>query len=306
MPDLLIIGAGYTGQRLAHAALGDHKSVCATSRSPQTLELLERAGASALRLDLLNDDIGATLSPHITPETWIIYSAPTLFDAHDPGGSPPRHVRPVARVLDAAAGAHAAGFIYLSSTSVYGDHGGERVDEESACAPSSAAGKMRLDIEDHIMGREGELAHLCVARLVGIYGPGRTLKDYIERGRYKLVDGGQKRTNRVHVDDIVSALQAMMARAPTGAHLYNVSDGSPQAVADMVRHVCALTGMPMPPSIGMEELIRTRGESVAARWKNTYWCENEKLRKTLSWQPTYPDALAGYGAIFGAQSHDST
>jgi len=303
MTDILFIGTGYTGKVLARLATasGAIDRFAGTSRTEETLTMLESLGAEAIHFDLQEDDI-ALLAPHITPDTWVIYSVPTLHREYEPAANaetPARHVAPVREVLEVASSADARGFIYLSATSVYGDHQGEEVTEESAREPTSPIGKMRADIEDEVLSFQGSIDHLLVARLVGIYGPGRTLAEYIPKGRYKLVDGGKKRTNRIHVEDIAGALLAMIDRAPEGAHAYNVSDGDPRTVREVVDEVCALTDTPYPPEATLEEIIEERGENVAARWKNTYRCSNQKLVEELGWQPRYPNVIVGYRAILG-------
>jgi len=306
MTELLIIGAGYTGKILADRALQEHANITAvrgTSRDQETLDALDAMGARGVRFDLLEDDADA-LSAHITPSTWVVYSAPTLYKSYESAsepGAPARHVAPVRAVLEQAARQGARGFIYLSSTSVYGDHDGEVVDEESAREPTSPFGKMRAEIEDEVLqGSHGEhIDHLIVARIVGIYGPGRTLAEYIAKGRYKLVDGGKKVTNRVHVEDIARAILAMIERAPAGANAYNVCDGDPRSVRELVDEVCALTETPYPEEVSLEQLASERGENVASRWRNSYRCSNAKLVEELDWSPLYPNALAGYRAILG-------
>ena len=307
MTELLIIGAGYTGKTLARQAIAHPEitRVIGTSRSDSTLEALDAMGAHHARFDLIEDDASA-LAAHITPSTWIVYSAPTIYTSYEPAsadGEPARHVAPVRALLEQAARQNAAGFIYLSSTSVYGDHDGEEVDEESTRTPTSPFGKMRAEIEDEVLSFEpgdGGPKHLIVARIVGIYGPGRTLAEYIKKGRYKLVDGGQKITNRVHVEDIASAILAMVARAPSGARAYNVCDGDPRSVRELVDEVCALTDIPYPEEVSLEELASERGENVASRWRNSYRCSNARLVQELDWTPRYPNALAGYRAILGS------
>ncbi len=304
MPKLFLLGAGYTGMELVRQlrdpARKDPWEIHATTRDADKRALVEDLGATAIDFDLLEDDVDA-LRPHIAEGAWVVYTAPTLWRSYDAAEDPPRHVRPVARVFDLAVERGAKGFVYTSSTSVYGDHDGERIDEESERRPTSDLGKMRRDIEEILLGRAGDLDAIYIARLVGIYGPGRTLDRYIKGGRYKLVDGGEKLTNRVHVTDIARAIEALMTRGPEGARDYNVTDGNPVTVRELVEAVVAWTDIERPEEVSMEEYAATRGENAAARWRNSYHCLNDRLREETGWEPLWEDALAGYRDLFAAR-----
>ncbi|MFB6262017.1 MAG: NAD-dependent epimerase/dehydratase family protein, partial [Bradymonadaceae bacterium] len=233
------------------------------------------------------------------PGSAVVYSVPTLFREYDEAREPPRHVAPVARALEAAADAGAERFVYLSSTSVYGDHDGAWVDEDVEPAPASPMGKMRRDIEEFVLERgpaQGVSAN--VARLVGIYGPGRTLVDYLRSGRYRLVDGGTKPTNRIHVDDIVRVLRAIVERGPEGARLYNVSDGSPKTAREVVDWAVEHLDVEPPEEISLEAYADQRGPNAVARWANTYRVDNTRMVEELGVAPEYADVFEGYRAIF--------
>ena len=297
---IAIVGCGYTGLRLAREATRAGYDVVGTSRSEESLAELEAEGAEAIDWDVLDDGVTA-LSGRLGPGTAVVYSIPTLYRDYIVSQSgQSRHIEPVERVLEAAIAQGADRFIYLSSTSVYGDHDGAWVDEETETRPTSPYGKMRRDIEEYVLGR-AEGIDVNVARLVGIYGPGRTMLNYIESGRYKLVDGGSKPTNRIHVDDIVQSLLAMVEQAPGGARLYNISDGHPRTAAEVVDWLVEHCGIERPEEISMEDYRREYGENAAARWKNSYRVRNDRLIEELEVELRYPDVFDGYSAIFGVE-----
>jgi len=292
---LTIVGCGYTGIRLAREASARGWSVTGTTRSEETIRELESTGARGLHWEV-GEDLGP-VGEALAGADAVVYSVPTLFDEYRAGGSAlARHVQPVARTLDEVERSGEGRFVYLSSTSVYGDHDGEWVDEETPAAPTSPNGRMRREIEEYVLGSAGPL-ETNVARLVGIYGPGRTMDAYVSSGRYRLVDGGTKPTNRIHVDDIVSSLLAMIERGPEGARLYNVSDGSPKRVAEVVDWLVEHLGIERPPEVTLEEYADERGPDAAARWKNTYRVANDRLLEELDVELEYPDVFAGYEEI---------
>ncbi len=291
--DLLILGAGYVGERLARAALGQGVRVCVTSRDTDKLATLASLGARTARWDALEGGVDA-ISSLAAPGGAVVYSVPTIFRSYEPD----RHVAPAARAMRAARSAGAERFVYYSSTSVYGDHGGDWIDENSTRSPMSDLGKMRVDIEDAVLANLDGFSGSYVARLVGIYGPGRTLADYLRRGVY-TVARPEKVTNRVHVDDIVSATFAILRAAAPASRVFDVTDGSPQTVSDMVALLVDELGLEPPPTTTVEEVAK-RSASAAARWRSEYRCRGARLRDELGWAPSFADALTGYRAMIAA------
>src|SRR5690606_38952513 len=88
---------------------------------------------------------------------------------------------------------------YLSTTGVYGDHGGGWVDETTPCVPLTSRSKRRLEAEQAWL-RFGEQLGVPVAilRLAGIYGPGRNALLQVDRGTaMRIVKPGHV-FNRIH------------------------------------------------------------------------------------------------------------
>ena len=118
---------------------------------------------------------------------------------------------------------------YLSSTSVYGEHGGEWVDEGSALHLPQDSDSLRSKARARAQAESGWLelhrAHgvpVHIFRLGGIYGPGRSL---LEGGRRRTslgttdttrARGGKRYISRCHVADIVAVLRASMAQPSPG------------------------------------------------------------------------------------------
>lgn len=298
---ILILGAGYTGKELAHQARQSGYDVVGTSRDPATRAFLERLGAQAV--DWSVDDDCQAWATHLGPSTTVVYSIPTLFRRYDASNDGlARHIIPVDHVLGQCRRRGIERFIYLSSSSVYGDHGGEWIDESTPCHPSSPYGRMRHDIERHLLQRDMAFP-IHIARLVGIYGPGRTLVEYIKSGRYRLVDGGKKITNRIHVHDIARALLAIIEKARDEHQIFNLTDGHPQAVRDLVEYVCDHTGLTKPPVETLEEYAARKNDpNAVARWKKQVRVRNDRLRRELDFELIYPDVFAGYKAILEASS----
>ncbi len=298
-PDtLLILGAGYTGKELTRQALHSDYRIIATSRDDDTLQWLEQQGAVAVRWSVGDDP--QLWARYLGESTALVYSIPTLFRDYQPAtnGTLPRHIQPVDEVIELCRQEKVSRFIYLSSSSVYGDHGGEWIDETADLAPTSPVGKMRADIEHFLLDQNVDFP-INIARLVGIYGPGRTLLKYIQSGRYTLVDDGSRVSNRIHVHDIARAILTLVERGPDEHRVFNFTDGHPQPSRDLVNFVCHKADIDLPPEESLEEYARRRNDPNAiARRKNSVRLLNDRLRNELNFSLVYPDVFAGYDAIF--------
>ncbi|MEK0447079.1 MAG: hypothetical protein RLZZ399_2400 [Verrucomicrobiota bacterium] len=171
--------------------------------------------------------------------------------------------------------------IFTSSTSVYAQTDGGWVTEESAAEPPRETGRILRETEEWVLAHGG-----TVARLAGIYGPGRSvlLRKYFS-GEATIEGDGLRWINQVHRDDIASALLRLAeARAPG---VFNVADGTPLAQRELYGRLAAQFGGALPPP-GPIDLQRKRG------WTHKQ-VGNERLR-SLGWTPRYPsffDAVSG-------------
>jgi nucleoside-diphosphate-sugar epimerase len=96
--------------------------------------------------------------------------------------------------------------VFTSSTSVYGQVDGSVVDEESEAEPERETGRLLREAEDIVMAAGG-----AVARLAGIYGPGRSviLKKFME-GAAVIEEDGRRYLNQIHRDDAAAAVVRMV------------------------------------------------------------------------------------------------
>ena len=124
---LLSFGHGYTARALARRLLPQGWTILGTTRDADKLDTLRDEGITALLWP--GDDIGAALdrASHI-----LVSAAP------GPDGDPV-----LAEMGDAIAAAapRLAWAGYLSTTGVYGDHGGGWVDEDTPLTPTTARGR---------------------------------------------------------------------------------------------------------------------------------------------------------------------
>lgn len=147
------------------------------------------------------------------------------------------YVRGLANVLDALPPGER--FIYVSSTSAYGQTGGEWVAEASATAPSEESGKVVREAEQLLRAKRPDA---IILRFAGLYGPNRLLRKVALLKGEPLVGDADKWLNLVHVADGASAVLHAEANAAPGA-TYNVSDGTPVTRRDFYTRLGELLGV---------------------------------------------------------------
>ncbi len=169
-------------------------------------------------------------------------------------------------------------FIFTSSTSVYAQQGGEWVDEESEAEPAHETGRILREAEELVRQNGG-----VVARLAGIYGPGRSalLRKFLS-GEARIEGEGGRFLNQVHRDDIAAAL-LLLAHLPNES-IVNVADDEPMTQRACYEWLAARLGRPVPPT--------TDAPTQRKRGASNKRVGNAKLR-ALGWVPRFPTFPSG-------------
>jgi nucleoside-diphosphate-sugar epimerase len=176
-------------------------------------------------------------------------------------------------------------FIFTSSTSVYAQTDGHWVDETSPANPSQETGQLLRATEDLVLSAGG-----AVARLAGLYGPGRCVPLRKLLDDKAIIEGdGERVMNMLHQLDAAGALRFLAETQPAG--LFNVVDNGPVTELNWFRYVCDRLHRPIPP-YGPRELNRKRG------WTSKR-VSNRKLR-SLGWDALYPTFREGLATVFSA------
>ena len=178
--------------------------------------------------------------------------------------------------------------VFTGSTSVYAQLDGSWVTEESPAEPDRETGRVLRQTEELVLGSGG-----VVARLAGIYGPGRSvlLRKFLA-GEAVLEAGGARWINQIHREDIAGALLTLLENGAQG--LFNVSDNEPLQQRDIYAGLAQRFNRPLPPE-GPVDSNRKRGVTNKR-------VSNTKLR-ALGWQPRYGsffDALKKDAALLAA------
>nr|WP_254368000.1 SDR family oxidoreductase [Paracoccus sp. Z118] len=208
---------------------------------------------------------------------------------------------PVLRDLSEAIAASPARWLgYLSTTGVYGDRGGDWVDEDSDLAPSTRRGQQRVAAE--AAWRELAQAHdlpLHVFRLAGIYGPGRGPFEKVRNGTARRIIKPGQVFSRIHAEDIAQVLAASIAQPRPGG-IYNVCDDDPAPPQDVLAHAAQLCGLPPPPAEDFASAEMTpMARSFYAESKRV---RNDRIKDELGVRLLHPDYRSGLAALLAAEA----
>jgi nucleoside-diphosphate-sugar epimerase len=268
---LLIFGLGYCGRAVAEAAEGF--VVTGTSRTAPA--------SSTVPFDAAERSIAE--ATHI-----LVAAAP------DANGDPV--LNRYASALNAAPMLRWIG--YLSSTVVYGDRGGNWVDEDTIPAPSQPRGQRRLEAELE-WARFADRSAVDIFRLAGIYGPGRSAFDDLRAGTARRTTRPAHQFGRIHRDDIARAVTAAMRQdRVSGTRILNLADDVPSESADVVVEAARLMGVPPPPAVAFADAAASMSPMARGFWAENRKVASRKTQQSLGLRWLYPDFRAGLAAIW--------
>ncbi len=266
----LLLGAGYVARALAPDLRAEGWDVHVTTRSGET-------PLDNVTCHKFNGGVSAPLQSAFMNADIIVSSIPPNRDGTDPAlqafGSMSTRARWIA---------------YLSATSVYGDRGGRWAFEGEAPSPSLKRGKARAEAE---LAWIETLWPVHIFRLAGIYGPGRAPFEKLKQNKARAVLKDGHVVNRIHVKDIVSALELSL-KAPNPQSIYNLADGHPAPPQDVLDYAAGLLDLPPPPRVGLDD--PSLSDMARSFYAETKRINADKARQELGWRPefrTYRDGL---------------
>ena len=331
-PDLFVFGLGYCGSSVARAVLALGGRVAGTVREDgESAAALRALGATVFVYDPARATLCGAARARLQGATHVLSTAQPAPVGGGGSAAAAAELRDV--VLDDAeallrarlggggggGGAALRWLGYLSTTGVYGDRGGDWVDESTAPKPSSRRGVARVAAER----RWAALGlPLHVFRLPGIYGPGRGPLAKVRSGTARSIDKPGQYFSRIHVEDITLVLLASMARptaaasaadgaspapAPAAAggaacdataaayEVFNVVDDEPCAAHVTTSFSCELLGLPAPALESWEEAAPKMSAMARSFWGESKRVRNGKLKLRLGvlalQYPTYREGL---------------
>ena len=275
---LLSFGHGYSAQALERLLLPQGWRIIGTTRSAAKAEAMRTRGIEALIWP------GADVTDALNAASHLMMSA-----------SPDDGSDPVLAALQDQITARADQFEwagYLSTTGVYGDHGGDWVDETAPLTPATRRGQARVVAEAAWQAIPALPLHIF--RLAGIYGPGRGPFAKVRNGTARRIIKDGQVFSRTHVDDIAQVLAASIARPNPGA-IYNVCDDDPAPPQDVIAYAAQLLGLPVPEAVPFEDAELTpMARSFYAESKKV---RNDRIKDDLGVKLLFPDYRSGLQSL---------
>lgn len=168
---------------------------------------------------------------------------------------------------------------FVSSTSVYGQSQGEWIDETTSAQPTSATAKVLVETEQSLAAAFSSVAIRCS----GIYGPGRfrLLETVLSEKEW----GANSWTNRIHRDDVVSALvllaNSALSEKTMPEHVI-VTDQTPVSMWEVKLWLATCLGAKVAVSSG-EGFAPASGKRIQGQYL-----------LSQGWRLQYPSYVAGY------------
>jgi nucleoside-diphosphate-sugar epimerase len=274
-PEVVIIGCGFLGEAAAALFSSRGRRVLGLVRSSSSRAALASAPFETVLCDVTDASSVDSLAGRLR-------HVPLAIHAVSAGGGGAEEYAALyrdglARVVESW---NPGRVIFVSSTSVYGQDDGSWVSEESPVMPVRETARILLEAEAIALGAGGS-----VARLTGIYGPGRSylLRSFL-LDEAVLENGGGRWINQIHRDDGAAALVRLGdPEVPPG--VYNVTDDTPATQREVYGWIAGYLGKPLPP-VGPPGLSMRRGVT-SKRISNA-------AMRGFGWVPAYPsyrDAL---------------
>ena len=184
---------------------------------------------------------------------------------------------------------------YLSATSVYGDHKGNWVNEESVTKPTSQSGINRLKAENTWISLSNKINFpLQIFRLAGIYSNEFNILKRLKIGKVQIVDKKNHFFSRIHVEDIANILIKSLDNFKNN-EIYNICDDKPASQSEVAYFGAKLLNLQQPNKVKLEEV---ESEMLQNFYKDSKKVDNKKMKNFFNYNLKYPTYKEGLNYIF--------
>ena len=286
MTNLLLVGSGDIARRL-QPLLAAHYRTYALLRDAEKMAAWRALGARPMLGDL--DDRQALARIAGLAEV-VIHLAPPR-----PGGAMDTRTAHLLAAL--TQGRLPRRFIYISTSGVYGDRGGERVRESDRVAPQSARARLRVSAEQQVRSwarRNG--VHASILRVPGIYAAERLPLERLHAGTPAIQADQDSYTNHIHADDLARIIVAALRRG--GANrVYHAVDEDEMKMGDYFDRVADACGLPRPPRLPRAEVQRVVSAGLWSFMAESRRLDDRRMKRELRVRLRYPTVATTLAAI---------
>ncbi len=286
---VLVVGCGDVGMRAASLLAGRVRLLALTS-SPQRCGALRAAGITPLVGNL--DDV-ASVRRLAGLAQRVLHLAPPPSDQGPAWTTDPR-TRALVRVLSRRALPRS--LVYGSTSGVYGNCGGDWVNETRAVQPHTARATRRVHAEASVRAYGQRTGVACtVLRIPGIYAPDRaggTPRDRLLRGTPVLQAADDVYTNHIHADDLARACVLALWRG-SGQRNINVCDDTKLKMGDYFDLAADLYGLPRPARLPRHQAQAQLPVMLLSFMSESRRLSNLRMKTELGLALRYPTVREG-------------
>ena len=179
--------------------------------------------------------------------------------------------------------------MYVSTTGVYGDCAGERINETRRTQPANARAKRRVAAESRL--RAFRSRRFTILRAPGIYAAERLPVERLRAGTPALAADDDVFSNHIHGDDLARAIWLAVFRGGANRVLNVVDDGE-QKMGDYFDQVAKAVGLPSPPRLPRALLMREVSPMLYSFMSESRRIDNTRLKRELRLHFKYPTPAA--------------
>ena len=177
---------------------------------------------------------------------------------------------------------------YLSATSIYGDHNGEWVNENSKTNPISNNGIARLKAENAwVFLEKNKKIPVQIFRLSGIYSNEKNILIRLKSGGVKLINKKNHFFSRIHVDDISNILFKSLSKFKSG-EIYNLSDDKPSTSEDVTLFGAKILNI---ENIEKIEVDQIKSEMLKNFYNESKKVSNKKMKSYFDYNLKFPSYI---------------
>jgi nucleoside-diphosphate-sugar epimerase len=188
--------------------------------------------------------------------------------------------------------------VYLSTSGVYGDCGGERVTESRPVNPRNTRAVRRVDAE-RLLARQAKRGafRLAVLRVPGIYSEDRLPLARLRAGTAALTDADDVHTNHIHAADLaaltVGAMRRLQERGWPQTRIYNANDDSDLKMGAYFDLVADAFGLPHPPRLPRARIAEAVSPALLSFMRESRRLDNTRIKRELHVRLRFADVTEG-------------
>ncbi len=277
MDNLLIIGCGDIARR-AIPLLAGHFKLYALVRNPDRGALLRSLGVTPIVGDL--DDLRSLRR--------VAGLAHTVLHLAPPDGRGEQDLRTRNLLAALSRGAMPGRMVYISTSGVYGDCGGEWVHETRPLHAQTRRAQLRVSAERQIRRWAARnRVQAAILRVPGIYAAERLPLDRLRAGLPAIVAAEDGYSNHIHADDLAHILLAALRHARPN-RIYHAVDDDEMKMGAYFDAVADAHGLPRPPRLSRTEVQQRVSAMMWSFMNESRRLHNARMKRELKVKLRHP------------------